>query len=88
MSDSFREPKKPEISILTYVFKEGSPKIQVLLNFIKSKNDNTLVKVLTDKNGYTTVTITTTNVQGDNCQVNCVEYNVDGSCIFATCASV
>jgi hypothetical protein len=52
---------KPVTSVLTYVFKEGSPKIQVLLNYIKNKNSGILVNLFTDKNGYTTVTTTTTN---------------------------
>ena len=47
-------------SVLTYVFKKDSPKIQVLLNYIKNKNSGALVNVYTDKNGYTTVTSTTT----------------------------
>jgi hypothetical protein len=62
MSSSFPSSIKPLTSVLTYVFKKGSPKIQVLLNYIKNKNDGTLVKQFTDKNGYTTVTSTSSNL--------------------------
>ena len=70
-------------SVLTYVFKEGSPKIQVLLNFIKNKNSGALVNVFTDKNGYTTVTSTSKstnlNTTADSCSIsqNCNDYTPD-----------
>jgi hypothetical protein len=67
MSNSLPSSIKPStatsVRILTYVFKAGSPEIEVLLNYLK--NQNTLVKVFTDKNGYTTVTTTTT---ADDCE--------------------
>jgi hypothetical protein len=65
---------KPVTSVLTYVFKEGSPKIQVLLNYIKNKNSGILVNLFTDKNGYTTVTSTTNQFAAtdDGCSSACI----------------
>ena len=62
MSNSLPLSIKPVTSVLTYVFKAGSPEIEVLLNYLK--NQNTLIKVFTDKNGYTTVTTTALNSSG------------------------
>ena len=81
MSTTLPSSIKPVTSVLTYVFKEGSPKIEVLLNFIKNKNSGALVKVFTDKNGYTTVTSTSTNLNASadgGCPLGIT--NGNGSC--------
>jgi len=55
---------QPEVGtrVLTYVFDpKDDAKVQLLLDFIKDKFPNALVKVVKDSKGFTSVTITQTS---------------------------
>jgi len=60
---------QPEVGtrVLTYVFDpKDAAKVQLLLDFIKDKFPKALVSVVKDKDGFTSVTITQTEPEGQS----------------------